>query len=637
MLLQALCGFYRRAMNDPSYPLVPFGYAQCNASAELVINGDGDLVEVNSLMLPKGKRQVPSQLIVPLPPKRTSKYPEPNFLYENLSFLFGLSDEKGKKEGSEEEKTPSEAQTPALDATDLLDESCAYRFRASQKKHETILKVCEDAGAEAVLRFFEKRIPGTSNWPGCDTSLLQSPRMFVVFRLQGDNCYLHERPAIREAWSRYYEKKNSSQPTAQCLVTGEYAPIAELHGNVAGFGQNKPTLVTFNQSAFCGWGNSRGANAPVSQRAAFEYVTALNLLCTDPRHYVNLSNTYKIVFWAEGNYPEYEKAVQELLAFRRTTDAAEDQTGENAEGINRSVTKRILNTLLTIQHGGCPSFDAGMPDVPFYLVGLSSNKTRLVVRFFECSSLSKILYRLADHYEQLEMVGMKNPWPDPTSLLLAGTVKYQIERIVPNQEANLVQSILYGYPYPQSLYQSVLDRVRAEHSISGLRAGIIKATINRNEHKEVLTVALNKTERDTAYVLGRLMAYCERIQYFALDNKPNASITDKYLNSAMCTPMYVFPAILNLNAKHLSTLSRKKPGLAVNLRKEIGEVLDLLNIYAEDGIPSSVFPETMSATDQGKFLVGYHHQTQEFFSRTKKKNENDHDGENSSLFPDNQL
>lgn len=577
MILQALCEYYRRASADPSLQSVPEGYAMAGVSAELVLSADGDLIAVNSLVDLSGKKPIPRQLCVPLPPKRSGQKPEAAFLYETVAFLFGIY------------KTA---------------EGAGYRFEASREKHETVLKNSEDPGAKALLRFFEKRTQGTVEWSGVDTGVISNPNIFVVFRLQGDSCFLHERSAIRKAWERYRCQSQNDLPMIQCLVTGEMEPLAVLHGNVSGFGTDKPTLVGFNQDSFCSFGmyGKQGANAPVGQKAAFEYVTALNMLCRDPRHCINLAGD-KILFWAERDAAEEE----DMLAFLMGA------APEKSEGLDEAMAARIRDILSSIKTGGRPDLTAGLSETKFYLLGLSANKTRLVVRFFHCSTFGDLLMRLTDHYELISVVGMKYPWPSPYKLLIEGALNYERDNIQPIQEAALMRSILNGAPYPPSLYQAVIRRVRAEGRITPLRASVLKATINRNENKEVLTVALNRNETDTAYLLGCLFALIERTQTVALGDV-NASVSDKYLNSALATPQMVFPVLLTLNMKHLSKIAGEKPGAAVNLRREIGELMDKLSLKPADG-GAVVFPDALDTNGQGKFLVGYYHQKQDFFHK----------------------
>lgn len=586
-MLEALCRYYQRAAAENAQAVAPPGYAMAGIGAELVISREGDLVAVNSRMDLSGKKPVPLQWIVPLPPKRSGQKPEAAFLYETAAFLFGIY---GDPEGA------------------------AYRFQASRQKHEAVLEGCEDEAAKALLLFFEKRTLGSIDYPGVDTSLLRNSRMFVSFRLLGDNRFLHERPAIREAWERYYSRANDGQPLIQCLVTGQMEPLALLHDNVKGFGADKPTLVGFNQDSFCSFGlyGKQGANAPVGQRAAFEYVTALTMLCKDRRHSVRLGND-KVIFWAETEAREEENAIYFFI-----------EGGAGPDGPDRVLdpeqTERIRGVLRSVEKGGKAALEQQSAQVQFYLMGLSSNKTRLVVRFFEQSSYGDLLERLADHYKMLEMEGMQNRYPSPRQILAEGILERKLENVQPSMVAALMRSILRGSPYPQALYQAVLRRIRAEGRVSALRAAIIKATLNRQQKKEVITVSLNRNEKDLAYRLGRLFALIEQTQYEAL-GEVNATVSDKYLNSALATPQMVFPALLKLNKTHLSKLSgggAKEKAIAVVRSREIGEIMEEI-VLIKNGEGSYVFPDSLNANSQGKFLVGYYHERQTFFAHAAEK------------------
>jgi CRISPR-associated protein Csd1 len=183
-------------------------------------------------------------------------------------------------------------------------------------------------------------------------------------------------------------------------------------------------------------------------------------------------------------------------------------------------------------------------------------------------------------------------------------------------DAALLRSILSGAPYPPALCQAVLRRIRAEGTVSALRAAILKATINRQEQREVLKVALDRNETDLAYCMGRLFALIENTQYLAL-GEVNASVADKYLNSALATPQMAFAALLPLNDKHLSKLEKGEPrerAAAVVRKKEIAEVMERISL--QQGVNGKyAFPDSQDANAQCKFLVGYYHQRQSFFQK----------------------
>ena len=89
----------------------------------------------------------------------------------------------------------------------------------------------------------------------------------------------------------------------------------------------------------------------------------------------------------------------------------------------------------------------------------------------------------------------------------------------------------------------------------------------------------------------------------------NATIKDKYFNSASSTPSRVFPALINLAQKHLRKLDK---GWSISYSKQLTELTDKLG---------EAFPDRLSLPQQGAFQLGYYHQTQ---SRYTKKEEAEH-------------
>ncbi len=110
------------------------------------------------------------------------------------------------------------------------------------------------------------------------------------------------------------------------------------------------------------------------------------------------------------------------------------------------------------------------------------------------------------------------------------------------------------------MYQAVLGRIRAEqddsdsriYKITRGRAAIIKAYLLKNGHqnKEEITMALNENSTNVAYTLGRTFAVLEAIQEEA-NPGINATIKDRYFNSACATPASIFPVLFKLENSHI--------------------------------------------------------------------------------------
>ena len=69
-----------------------------------------------------------------------------------------------------------------------------------------------------------------------------------------------------------------------------------------------------------------------------------------------------------------------------------------------------------------------------------------------------------------------------------------------------MRSIFQGLPYPASLFQACIRRIRAEQSVNIVRAAIIKAYLNRlnenNNHKK-LDIMLDKENQNQGYLLWK--------------------------------------------------------------------------------------------------------------------------------------
>lgn len=119
-------------------------------------------------------------------------------------------------------------------------------------------------------------------------------------------------------------------------------------------------------------------------------------------------------------------------------------------------------------------------------------------------------------------------------------------------------------------------------------------------------MALDPTNKNPGYRLGRLFAVLEKIQEEA-NPGINATIRDRFYGAASTSPVAVFSQLLKLKNHHLAKLDN--PGRKVNFEKLIGEIMSEI----------SEFPAHLSLQDQAYFAIGYYHQRQDFF--TSKKSE----------------
>lgn len=578
MILQALNDYYERLADDPGSGIPPFGTSMENISFAVVLAADGTLKGVEDLREQNGNQLRPRKLIVPAAEKKASGI-KANFLWDNTSYVLGLGGP-----GNPERIEKCHAAFIEL-VRDNCDES--------------------DPGLKAVLVFLAgpqgKTIAEREDWPEINGTNL-------VFRLDGVSGYIHERLAARAAWETCLAKRQT-EAVGQCLISGKDAqPLARLHPSIKGVRgaqSSGASLVSFNLNAFVSYGKEQSFNAPVSQKAAFSYTTALNsLLAIDSRQKVVIGDT-SLVFWAESASPA-EAFLADLF------DPPGEESDENVD--DRQTAKKIRDLLLAIR-AGRPVTDI-IPDlddsVRFYILGLAPNAARLSVRFWQANSLGNILARVGKHFEQLSIVRQFDNEPEfpPLWRLLCQTAPLgKTENVTPVLAGGMARAMLTGDRYPQNLLPVVLERIRSEHNVTYFRAALLKAFLMRNKQLEV-PMSLNPERRDRPYLMGRLFAVLEKAQEEAIPHA-NATIKDKYLASASATPGQIFHMLLKNSANHIAKL-RKNP-------EKVGRA-KYYDIMTQDIIAGfDDYPATMSAEEQGLFMIGYYHQRKDFF--TKKNQE----------------
>ena len=586
MILQALTAYYEQLVRQGKLS-APGWDDSFKVSYELRLNDAGQLLRVVPLLTEKtvGKKTVlaPRAMRVPAHEKRSSGIAA-NFLCDNSTYLLG-ADEKGKPERS------------------------ADCFKACAKLHHTILDGVDSPAARALLAYFDSWDPAQAathpllaeQWKEITGN---AHLIFGYEAADHSHRFVNDDPAIQNAWQAHYNDRSADSDMGQCLITGKYAPIERTHPNISGVPgaqSSGAALVSFNAPAFCSYGHEQGDNAPVSKYAAFAYTTALNRLLADRNHCKHVGDT-TILCWAENAEPVYQDAMSMFLF-----------GADEAAGIQESDVQAALKRLSAGQT--VPFLEKELsPDQHFYLLGLAPNAARLSVRFFLRDTFGSFAQNLQKHAEEMEIDCSEK---EKFRTLPIWAVVNETTRTVPGQPAkpspqlagDLLRAVLTGGRYPATLLNGVTLRIRAEQAVTRGRAAVIKAYYLRNYptelNKEVYTVSLNETT-NVPYLLGRLFSVLEAVQK-AANPGINTTIKDRYFNAACATPGMAFPTLLRLSQKHLRKLN---DGLATYYDNQITELMAQL--------PESGFPARLSLPDQGKFAIGYYHQTQKRFA---KKNE----------------
>ncbi len=598
-ILQALAARYDRLAAGGLAP-VP-GFAPAQIAFTLVLNLQGEVVAVQDERSGEGAQRRPRSVIAPQAPKRTVGIACGAF-WDKTSYVFGRT---------AADATLSEAKQ-LRDAERLAREHAAFKAR-----HETLLADSADPGCRALLLFLQSWDPAQYDALGHAAEMLDQN---VAFRLDGQARFIHDGPVARAVLQNETAARDAG-PVGMCLVTGKIALIARLHPSIKGVPgaqSSGAALVSFNLDAFTSYGHAQGANAPVSEAAAFAYGNALNALLTSDGvgakgrpiypNRVTLGET-TVVFWAD-------TAQADALISGFFDPPPADEAG----GV-----KQLRDWLQRLQAGeplrqAAPELD---PDTRVYVLGLSPNAARLSVRFWVEQSLEAFAANFVQHWADLHLDPPPRFWPPPLwALLHELAAQRKAENVPQHLEGEVMRAILTGMPYPQSLLTQTILRIRADEDradsktgrtlekISDLRVAMLKACLARRYRKglikEDVPVSLDPTNPNPAYRLGRLFAVLEKLQGSALGQR-NATIRDRFYASASATPALVFPSLVRNARNHSKTIrSRIGAGLSEWFEDHIAEIVAGL---------AGAFPKTLTLEDQGRFAIGYYHQRDVFRRR----------------------
>lgn len=573
MVLKALNDYYYRNGEFP-----PFDMELKEIRFIIVIDQYGKFLFFEDRQK-EGKKSV-QQFLVKRHIVRSSA-PVADCLYGNSKYVFGYSNEKDK------EKTRKDFEV----------------FKAKVEKMYDLLP--DNVALKAVYAFYQQdpsimveAMQRDSHWSDVVKNLEKDSTQFS-FLIKGDTEIVASK---EELINLELNDKDKEKEEKYCLVIGEKSEIVELTTDTKIPG-SQPTakLVAFQvKSGYDSYGKSKCYNSPISVQAEFAYTTALKHLLRSDSHNKFMVGSRTFLFWSSSN-SEASKEIENSLY---------DFLGCSEKDDPNSRIELVRQTFKSIYKG--KEFPAEEDD-RFFILGLAPNSARLAVVYWNELPLREFADLISRHFFDMEIIDTrekKKPYEGLYSILGSVTLGGKSSDAPPNLPDAVVKSIFQGLPYPSSLFQACIRRIRAEQNVTITRAAIIKAYLNRvnynnnnNKKNNPMSTELDYKNQNQGYLCGRLFAVLDKIQY---DANNIHSIRERYMNSASATPAMVFATILNLSTHHLEKLSYQKQVFYEQLKQEIISKLD-----------ANGFPAHLNLQDQGRFFVGYYHQQQKFFSSKK--------------------
>ena len=561
MILKALYDYYRRCEDLPA-----FGMEQKEIGFIIVIDRNGNFLRFEDRRIDRKSAQ---QFLVKKGVGRTSS-PIANYLYDKSEYVFGYSDKGGI-------------------------ESVRKCFDVFKAKVTEIHERFPDNDAVDAVYSFYKREPSSiiesmqhdPLWTDLVKNLNKKYSIFS-FLLEGDTDIVACKKEIIAS-----ESYGDAADEKICLILGKHSKIVEVTtATMISGSQATAKLVSFQvSSGYDSYGKVKGYNAPISEEAEFAYTTALNHMLSRSSHNKFIVGNRTFLFWASSGSEASKESEKSLFALFDRTE--KDDPNKQMEYVRRTFIA-IYNGLLYSDK-----------DDRFFILGLAPNSARIAVVYWSDAPLREFARVISRHFDDMEIVDTrkdKKPYVGLHSILGGVTLGGKSSDVAPNLPDAVVKSIFQGLPYPASLFQACIRRIRAEQSVNIVRAAIIKAYLNRlnDTNDKNIEVMLDKENHNQGYLCGRLFAVLDKIQE---DANGIHTIRERYVNSASATPAMVFATILNLSVHHLEKLSA---GGQIKYEKLKQEIISKLNA---DG-----FPAHLNIQDQGRFFVGYYHQRQDFFT-----------------------
>lgn len=570
MILKALYDYYNRCEGLPA-----FGMEYKEIGFIIVINRDGKFVRFEDRRIDKKSAQ---QFLVKKSVGRTSASVA-NYLYDNSQYVFGY---------------PS-------------DSKSLRNFNTFKDKIEEIYNRHPDNDTlKAVHAFYQQNLPIIIEamqhdplWEDITKNMNKKYSVFS-FSLEGDKDII----ATQKELIDIADTDDSDVDLECCIVTGKRSVPVEINTATPIQGsQATAKLVAFQEnSGYDSYGKTKGFNAPISEEAEFAYTTALNYMLRSGSHnkFIIGKNSYcrTFLFWASSNSEASKEAEDGIFTLFGSATEEKDDPNRRIELVQR--------TFMSIYNGKL----SANSDDKFYILGLAPNSARISVVYWSETPLREFAGIIRKYFDDMEIVDNrknKKPYVGLHSVLGGITRGGKSSDVIPNLTEAVVKSIFQGLPYPASLFLSCLRRIRAEQTVTIVRAAIIKAYLNRlnDEYNKKLNVMLDKENKNQGYLCGRLFAVLDKIQE---DANGIHSIRERYMNSASATPAIVFSTILNLSAHHLEKLNEGAQIFYERLKQEIISKFD-----------ANGFPVHLDLQDQGRFFVGYYHQRQDFFTSKENK------------------
>lgn len=457
----------------------------------------------------------------------------------------------------------------------------------------------QDRIAQAVARFYAS---GESGRLCADPQITAKQRVLITV----DGAAAYRAPSVQSFWAQEVARRKGGGRSGLCLVCGQTRPLLDtLPGKVPARlvpgASNDAALVSINERVFGYDLTTQLACSPICITCG-EGISAglVRVLGSDDTTSFGGQDS-RLAWWV-------------------------------TEPVKRNPMKLILGAdpkqireLIRSVHKGQPRKAAD--SAKFCALTVGGNVARVMVRDWLELPLTKVEESTAAWFEHSEIVTLHPEEPEYQSLERLVRVTGRWIRNEKRYAAigakgadrpdgvqrDLLRAALRGIPLPPSLLTHLLHRVRTDGRLDTPRAALIRLALLRLPYTtETPMPGLDPTNTDPSYVAGRLFAALDAVQHDAFEGKINTTYANRYFAGAVTNPRSALIAGRKLADAWLRKFRGPRKGIAVNHRRELDDLFDLLD--AGSGIPRRA-----NSAQQSLFLLGYHHQRAHRFKTLRER------------------
>lgn len=556
-------------------------YAELRFPWQIELNADGSLASAELTPLPgepdaKGRpSKVPGRVVSVPSMKRTSGIAA-ILGADGLDYVLGWYDPTPEDPAGEAKRRVDSTKRHAAWA-DLVRQWAASPAGSADPVTSALVRFLEDGVTEIVP---------PEKWAAKDRVLIR-----VASRLATDS------KSAAQFWAEHVAGKKGSDLRGHCVVCGTYSSLVStlpqsVKGTLIPGGHTSGVApISINKSVY-GYDLRRGLDhVPVCTSCAQAIPVALEHLLS------SVDNTHRTPVAATTWWIEGATQFDPMSALTPSTDSdVQDFIARVATGTG---TERAIDV------------------DEFHALVLEANGPRLVVRDWTHVPVVRLQNNILRWFRDTRTMPL---WPDgreyqPLARLSQVTGRHDRKSNSyaflsdkagrhPHAITETLRAVaLRGLPLPRDVVTHLLQRISADGHVDDARAALLRLFLIRSTTKDAAMPGLDPTNQDPSYLLGRLMAVYEAMQYAAsrtggASTGPNATFADKFLAGAITSPILVLTAGGKQALAWRSKLRRNK---GWTYDSDVDAITDLLS-------QSDPPPTRASVEQQASFLLGYHHQ-----------------------------